>query len=41
MIKRTLLGVSLFSNSGDLFVKKVTAWKMKSIYHDGKPEEKN
>ena len=26
------LGVSLFSTGGDLFVKKVTAWKMKSIY---------
>jgi sucrose-6-phosphate hydrolase SacC (GH32 family) len=35
------LGVSLFSTGGDLFVKKVTAWKMKSIYPEGKPEEKN
>ena len=26
------LGVSLFSTGGDLFVKKVTAWKMKSAY---------
>ena len=35
------LDVSLFSKGGDVLAKSVKGWKMKSIYPDGKPEEKN
>ena len=35
------VGVSLFSKDGDIAVKNVRSWKMKSIYPEGKPEEKN
>ena len=29
------LAVRLFSNGGDILVKQITCWKMKSIYTDG------
>jgi sucrose-6-phosphate hydrolase SacC (GH32 family) len=35
------VGVSLFSKDGDIAVKNVRSWKMKSIYPEGKPKENN